>query len=58
VKWREMPASSADYFEQIQAELQSGKSSVDVIGGDVIWPAQFAANGYILDLSDRFAESM
>ena len=58
VKWREMPASSADYFEQIQAELQSGQSSVDVIGGDVIWPAQFAANGYILDLSDRFTESM
>jgi multiple sugar transport system substrate-binding protein len=58
VNWREMPASSADYYEQIQAELQSGKSSVDVIGGDVIWPAQFAANGYILDLSDRFAESM
>ena len=45
VKWREMPAASADYFEQIQAELQSGKSTVDVIGGDVIWPAQFAANG-------------
>jgi multiple sugar transport system substrate-binding protein len=24
----------------------------------VIWPAQFAANSYILDLSDRFTESM
>jgi multiple sugar transport system substrate-binding protein len=24
VTWREMPATSADYFEQIQAELQSG----------------------------------
>jgi multiple sugar transport system substrate-binding protein len=58
VKWREMPASSADYFEQIQAELQSGQSSVDVIGGDVIWPAQFAANGYIFDLSDRFTGGM
>ena len=58
VKWREMPALSADYFEQIQAELQSGKSSVDVIGGDVIWPAQFASNGYILDLTDRFTSGM
>jgi multiple sugar transport system substrate-binding protein len=58
LNWREMPASSADYFEQIQAELQSGQSSVDVIGGDVIWPAQFAANGYILDLSDRFTGGM
>jgi multiple sugar transport system substrate-binding protein len=58
VKWREMPAASADYFEQIQAELQSGQSNVDVIGGDVIWPAQFASNGWILDLSDRFTSDM
>jgi multiple sugar transport system substrate-binding protein len=28
-----------------------------VIGGDVIWPAQFAGNGYISDLSDRFKDS-
>jgi multiple sugar transport system substrate-binding protein len=58
VKWREMPALSADYLEQLQAELQSGRSSVDLIGGDVIWPAQFAANGWILDLSDRFTGGM
>ena len=57
VKWREMPASSADYFEQIQAELQSGKSSVNVIGGPDHIPA-YPVHGYILDLSDRFAESM
>ncbi len=58
VRWREMPALSADYLEQIQAELQSGRSNVDLIGGDVIWPAQFAASGWILDLSDRFTGSM
>jgi multiple sugar transport system substrate-binding protein len=29
-----------------------------VIAGDVIWPAQFAANGWIVDLSDRFTEDM
>ena len=58
VTWRQMPASSAEFFEQMQAELQSGRSSMDVIGGDVIWPAQFAANGYILDLSDRFTKEM
>src|SRR5215212_3817102 len=58
VNWREMPALSADYLEQIQAELQSGQSKVDLIGGDVIWPAQFAANGWILDLSERFTGSM
>ena len=58
VTWREMPATSADYFEQIQAELQSGQSKVDLIARDVVWPAQFAANGWILDLSDRFTGGM
>ena len=58
VTWRQMPASSAEFFEQMQAELQSGKSTMDVIGGDVVWPAQFAANGYLLDLSDRFTQEM
>ena len=58
VEWRQMPASSAEFFEQMQAELQSGRSTMDVIGGDVVWPAQFAANGYILDLSDRFTPKM
>ena len=58
VKWREMPASSAEYFEQLQSELQSGQATVDVIGGDVIWPAQFAAAGYLIDLSDRFTDDM
>jgi len=40
------------------SELQSGKSTVDVIGGDVVWPAQFAANGFLVDLSDRFTDQM
>jgi len=42
----------------MQAELQSGESNVDVIAGDVTWAAQFAANGYVLDLSDRFTDRM
>ncbi|QIN80934.1 extracellular solute-binding protein [Rubrobacter marinus] len=57
VSWREMPADSGQHFDQLNTEFQSGETSIDVIGGDVIWPAQFAANGYIADLSDRFPES-
>jgi multiple sugar transport system substrate-binding protein len=52
-----MPADSGQHFDQLNTEFQSGESGIDVIGGDVIWPAQFAANGYIADLSDRFPES-
>ena len=57
VRLREMPADSGQHFDQLNTEFQSGETSIDVIGGDVIWPAQFAANGYIMDLSDRFTES-
>ena len=56
VRLREMPADSGQHFDQLNTEFQSGETSVDVIGGDVIWPAQFAVNGYIADLSDRFPE--
>jgi multiple sugar transport system substrate-binding protein len=53
VHWREAPALSDEYFDQIRTELQSGSANMDVIAGDVIWPAQLAAAGYILDLSDQ-----
>ena len=56
VALREMPADSGQHFDQLNTEFQSGEIGIDVIGGDVIWPAQFAANGYIADLSDRFSE--
>jgi multiple sugar transport system substrate-binding protein len=57
VTFREMPVDTGQYFDQLRTELQAGASEIDVIGGDVIWPAQFAANGWILDVSDRFPES-
>jgi multiple sugar transport system substrate-binding protein len=57
VRYREMPADTGQYFDQLRTELQAAASEIDVIGGDVIWPAQFAANGWILDVSDRFPES-
>jgi multiple sugar transport system substrate-binding protein len=56
VTYREMPADSGQHFDQLRTELQAGSGDIDVVGGDVIWPAQFAANGWILDLSDRFPE--
>jgi multiple sugar transport system substrate-binding protein len=58
VTWRPMPASASQYFDQLRTQFQAQDASLTLIGGDVIWPAQFAANGYILDLSDRFTEDM
>ena len=57
VNYREMPTDTGQFFDQLRTEFQAGASEIDVIGGDVIWPAQFAANGWILDVSDRFPES-
>ena len=56
VRLREMPADSGQHFDQLNTEFQGGENSIDVIGGDVIWLAQFAANGYIADLSARFPQ--
>jgi multiple sugar transport system substrate-binding protein len=58
VEYREMPSDTGQYFNQLRTELQAGASPIDVIGGDVVWPAQLAANGWIMDLSDRFTEEM
>jgi multiple sugar transport system substrate-binding protein len=57
VTQRVMPQDTGQYFDQIRTEFQAGGGDVDIIGGDVIWPAQFAANGWILDLSDRFTDT-
>ncbi|MGI8649145.1 MAG: ABC transporter substrate-binding protein [Rubrobacter sp.] len=57
VTLREMAADSGQHFDTLRTELQSGQSEIDVIGGDVVWPAQFAAAGWISDLSDRFPAS-
>jgi multiple sugar transport system substrate-binding protein len=58
VRWRRMPSDTGAYFDQLRTEFQAQSDDITVIAGDVIWPAQFAANGYIADLSDRFTEDM
>ena len=57
VQYREMPATTDPYFDKIKTQFQAGSADISVIGGDVIWPAQMAANGWLLDISDRFPKS-
>jgi multiple sugar transport system substrate-binding protein len=57
VTHRVMPADTGTYFDKLRTQLQAGSGGIDVIGGDVIWPAQLAANGWIVDMSDKFPES-
>lgn len=58
VVFREAPTDTTTSFEQRLTEFQAGGGDVAVIGGDVIWAAQFAANGWIMDLSDLFTGEM
>jgi multiple sugar transport system substrate-binding protein len=58
VRWRRMPSDTGAYFDQLRTEFQAQSADITVIAGDVIWPAQFAANGWIVDLSDRFTQNM
>jgi multiple sugar transport system substrate-binding protein len=57
VTYREMPTASDAYFDKLRTQFQAGSGDIDVMGADVIWPAQFAANGWILDVTDRFPKS-
>src|SRR5215218_7760309 len=54
---REMPTDTGQYFDKLRTEFQAGGGEIDVIGGDTIWPIQFAAQGWVQDLSDKFPAS-
>ena len=57
VKYQEMPIDTGQYFDKLRTQLQAGGGDIDLIIGDVIWPAQFAVNGWISDLSNKFKDS-
>jgi multiple sugar transport system substrate-binding protein len=53
-----MPTDTGAYFDQLRTQFQAGGGDIDIISGDVIWPAQFGANGWVDDLTDQFTEEM
>jgi multiple sugar transport system substrate-binding protein len=58
VALRLAPADTGQYFEKLRIQFQAGEADADVISGDVIWPAQFAARGWISDLSGLFTPDL
>ncbi len=56
VKYQQAPPDSSQFFDQLRTEFQAGSARINVFEGDVTWPAQFAAPGYVADLSDRFTQ--
>src|SRR5215218_3423699 len=55
--FRQMPAATDQYYDKLRTEFQAASGDISVIGVDVIWPKQFAPQGWIIDLSDRFPAS-
>jgi multiple sugar transport system substrate-binding protein len=53
---RMYPSDTGQYFDRLRTQFQAGDADLDVFAGDVSWPAQFATNGWIADLSKRFPE--
>ncbi|HEY7144452.1 MAG TPA: ABC transporter substrate-binding protein [Streptosporangiaceae bacterium] len=49
----QLPDDADDQHAQMAANLQAGSTSYDVLSLDVVWTAEFAANGWIVPLSPR-----
>jgi multiple sugar transport system substrate-binding protein len=54
VEYQERSRTSDEYFRSLVSDFEAGGGDVDVIGGDVIWAAEFADNAWIEDISSRF----
>lgn len=53
VEYRQFSRLTDEYFDEITGELRNGGGGVDVIGGDVVWTAEFAENDWIEDITGR-----
>jgi multiple sugar transport system substrate-binding protein len=56
VTYQSINLDTRGYFDKLKTDFQSGGGEIDVIPGDVPWTAEFAENGWIVDVSSRFPE--
>jgi multiple sugar transport system substrate-binding protein len=56
VSYQSINLDTRGYFDKLTTEFQAGGGETDVFGGDVSWTAEFAENGWIVDVSSRFPE--
>jgi multiple sugar transport system substrate-binding protein len=53
IKFQELPARATDQREQLVRRLAANDSSIDIIGMDVIWTAEFANAGWISPFPEK-----
>ncbi|AEE96382.1 ABC transporter substrate-binding protein [Mahella australiensis] len=56
INYQEMPPQSDQQHNAFVTALSAGDDSVDVYRLDIIWPAEFAAAGWVEPLDDYFTE--
>ncbi len=53
VNWVVAPASTDAFFRNLESDFLANAADIDLFASDVIWTAEFAARGWIEDLSSR-----
>jgi multiple sugar transport system substrate-binding protein len=57
VTWRNGPSGTGDILTIYDNTLRARSGSIDVMSIDVVYPAEFAANGWTVDLTSRWPAS-
>ncbi len=57
VNFQELPSGSDQTHNTYVTALTAGDSSVDVLQIDIVWPAEFAAAGWLLPLNSRLPKT-
>ncbi len=52
VRVRALPESADDQHQQLKLELNAGLDEFDILELDLIWTAEFAQNGWLVDLEE------
>lgn len=56
VYYREMSAEASQYLRELRTEFYSRSGDITLIGGDVTWLAQFAADGHVKGIFKDFPD--
>ena len=54
VNWEKTAVASDAFFQQVVEDFQSEEVKYDIIAGDVVWTAAFAANNWVENVSPQF----
>src|SRR5437764_10239605 len=57
VTWHNGPSDTGSLITLYDNSLRARSGSFDVMSIDVVWPAEFASNGWTADLTSKWAES-